>query len=503
MTRANLTNDELIEKVLAPRDLFFYAWHIRNDMDMTQFHRVYYMILNKFAHGEIKKLIVTVPPQHGKSEGSSRLLPSFMLGLNPDLKIVIGSYALDLARDFNKDVQAIIDSEDYHNVFPDTEIARSAFSQHPDGSAQRTTELTEIIGHRGFLRVVGRGGALTGKTVDVAILDDVYKDYQEANSVAIRESAWKWYTTVVRTRLHNNSQQLIVYTRWHEDDIVGRLEKKKTEPIRDITCSADLENVPDGMWLRINFPAIKEGEPTEYDPRNEGEALWEARHSIKRLEEARQLDPIQFDCLYQGNPKPKEGYMYGTFKTYDRTAFPVGGRYGIRKCYTDTADKGKDWLCSIFYNEDKATGECYVTDVLYTKKPMEYTEPKTADMIVRNDTEIIYIESNNGGRGFGRNVEKNVRELKKYDTVFISFTQTNNKESRIFSNSAKATNMVYFPDGWQDLFPDFYADITTYKKEGGNAHDDAPDALTGVVEHIGKDIMNQEDLDELEEELYN
>lgn len=500
MLKGKLTNDELIEKVLAPRDFFYFAWHVKNELEMSPFHRVYYSILNRFAHGEIKKLIVTVPPQHGKSEGSSRLLPAFLLGLNPELKIVIGSYALNLARDFNKDVQGIMSSEDYHRVFPDTQIARSQFATIKDDTAQRTTETTQVLGHNGRLNVVGRGGALTGKSVDISILDDVYKDYEEANSPTIRESAWKWYTTVVRTRLHNKSQQLIVYTRWHEDDIVGRIERKKTEPIRDITCEEDLHDVPEGMWLRINFQALKESPPTQFDARQRGEALWEEKHSRQRLEENRKLDPVQFECLYQGNPKPAEGYMYSKFKTY--SIMPPSAAYGTKKAYIDTADTGADNLCAIFYNEDNQTGECYVTDVIYTKKPMEYTEPLCAQAVVRNNTDVVFVEANNGGRGFCRNVENQVRQLQDYTACFESFTQSANKQSRIFSNSAKVQNMIFFPEDWQDRFAEYAADMIAYKKEGGNAHDDAPDATTGVVEKIGVGYSFSESEEDIEDVLY-
>lgn len=155
-----------------------------------------------------------------------------------------------------------------------------------------------MVGRKGSLRVVGRGGALTSKTVDVSILDDVYKDYAEGNSPIVREAAWKWYTTVVKTRLHNDSQELIVFTRWNDDDLIGRIEKSG-EKIIDAKTWQDLENVPKGAWIRINFEAIKTGEPTELDPRPKGSALWESRHSREKLEGQRALDPVQFNCLFR------------------------------------------------------------------------------------------------------------------------------------------------------------------------------------------------------------
>lgn len=109
---------------------------------------------------------------------------------------------------------------------------------------------------------------------------------------------------------------------------------------------------------------------------------------------------------------------------------------------------------------------------------MEYTEPETARMLVRNGTQIVVIEANNGGRGFRRNVEKHVRQLGNWKMTFEDFTQTENKLVRIFSHSAEVMNMVAFPDGWETMYPQYYAAMSSYRKEGRNEHDDAPDATT-------------------------
>jgi predicted phage terminase large subunit-like protein len=113
---------------------------------------------------------------------------------------------------------------------------------------------------------------------------------------------------------------------------------------------------------------------------------------------------------------------------------------------------------------------------------MEYTEPKTAEMLAKNKTEIANIESNNGGRGFARNVERILREMNITRTTISCFTQTANKQVRIFTKSADVNNITYFPTGWDKRWPEFYRAITGYMKEGGNANDDAPDALTGCYE---------------------
>lgn len=178
-------------------------------LEFRWFHEAYYRVLEAFAAGRVRRLIVTMPPQHGKSVGASTLLPAYLLGRNPDLRIAIASYSASLASKFNRRVQRIIDSPEYAAFFPETTIKRGA--RPPE--YLRTADEVEIIGHRGGLLSVGREGALTGNRVDCFILDDLYKDAMEANSPVVRENCWEWYTSVVKTRMHNFSGELIVFTR--------------------------------------------------------------------------------------------------------------------------------------------------------------------------------------------------------------------------------------------------------------------------------------------------
>ena len=435
----------------------------------ADFHRRYYDILSRFAHKEIKKLMVFMPPQHGKSEGSTRRLPAFIEGLNPDTCLAVVSYSATKAKKFNREIQRIMDTPEYINIFPDTRLGMSQVGEDSGKGYIRTTEEFEIVGKRGSVKTVGVGGALTGEPVDVLVMDDIYKDAKTAWSPVIRESVSDWYDTVAETRLHNDSQQLIVFTRWHEDDLAGTLLRQQGE--------YDPEKNPDG-WVVCVYKAIKEGAPTDYDPRQEGEALWEERHSIHKLQQIRKRNPQVFESLYQQDPKPSEGLMYSFgFQTY--TIRPAT-LHCIRRAYVDTADTGEDYLCAIVYDETEIGN--FLVDVLYTQKPMEYTEVATARMLTRHMVAECIVESNNGGRGFQRAVEKQCRLMENARTKFRWFTQTDNKDVRIFSNSAAVQNLTFMPEGWERLFPEFNKAITGYLKAGKNEHDDAPDALTGTVE---------------------
>jgi phage terminase large subunit-like protein len=250
---------------------------------MQWFHEYICQKLTDFSNGKIKKLMVFMPPQHGKSQLTTRLFPAYQLGKDPNKKIVIASYNATLASRFNIDVQRVIDDMKYHDVFPDT-LLNSSNVLKVSESALRNSELFEIVGYKGFLKAVGRGGALTGTPVDIGIIDDPIKDRAEAMSEVIREGLWSWYQDVFETRLHNNSQQLLIQTRWHENDLAGKLLKR------------------DSDWDVIVLEAIKENEK-DYDPRSLGEVLWDSKHSLERIQKIKETSPITFNSLYQQSPK--------------------------------------------------------------------------------------------------------------------------------------------------------------------------------------------------------
>ena len=437
-------------------------------LDLKPFHRAYYRVLEAFAAGRVRRLIVTMPPQHGKSVGATTLLPAYVLGLDPDCRVAIASYSGALASKFNRRVQRILESREYAAFFPATTIKRGA---RPPGYI-RTADEVEVVGRRGGLLSVGREGSLTGNRVDCFILDDLYKDALEANSPLVRSNCWEWYTSVVRTRMHNASRELVVFTRWHEEDLIGELLAR--EPVEELREWRQLDTLPPGGWLHLNFEALKTSPPTEIDPRAPGEALWEEQPGAVLLHSKRRLDPLQFEALYQGRPSSREGLLYGPhFAEYD--ALP---REIVRRAnYTDTADTGDDYLCSLSYAVD-TDGVIYITDAVYSREPMEVTEPLVAGMLVRSATRQAAVESNNGGRGFARAVQARAPGVR-----VEWFHQSGNKEARILSNSATVLHLVRFPRGWAREWPELYAHLTTYRRLfRTNRWHDAADVVTGIVE---------------------
>ena len=455
---------------LVPQEnLLSFTRHTLPSFAPAPFHIAYYEVLTRFAMGEIKKLMITMPPQHGKSEGATRRLPAFVLGQDPDKRIAIVSYNAIKARKFNRELQRIMDDDRYYELFPQTLLAGQASYQEQGRRSRnyaRNSDECEIVGYQGSFKTIGVGGSLTGEPVDMLIMDDLYKDAASAWSPVIRQNVADWYDTVASTRLHNNSQQLLVFTRWHMEDLAGRLLEQ--EGVYD-----PIEN-PQG-WLLVSFPAIQNRPPSEQDPRAEGEPLWPERHSLEKLLEIKGRSPTVFESLYQQNPQPSQGLMYEEFTCY--TDLPSRS-YSV--AYIDAADSGADYLCALFYKE--AEDGNYITDVLYTKDPMEVTETTLTYMLQQHQVERCHIESNNGGNLFVSNLQQRSWDTGNRLTRFNPFHQNQNKTARIFAASASVQKLIKMPLDWKKRFPKFARDLTGYLRVGTNAHDDAPDALTGSIE---------------------
>lgn len=243
--------------------------------------------------------MIFMPPRHGKSELVSRRLPAYLLGVNPDCKIIAASYSDSLASLMNRDTQRIMDSSDYHEVFPKTMLAGNIHLKGTSPIYKRTSELFEVVDYEGSYRSVGIGGGIVGMGADFAIIDDPIKNQQEADSPTYRDKVWEWYQTVLYSRLEKDDHVLLTVTRWHEDDLPGRLLKLAKE-------SKDADK-----WEVITFPAVAEGELHPGDPRKPGDALWPWKYNETRLTSIKaSLNAGRFwQALYQQRPSTPEGGM--------------------------------------------------------------------------------------------------------------------------------------------------------------------------------------------------
>lgn len=320
-----LAQKDAIRGELARRHIRHFFKLVKPENVINWHHGLILDKLQLFVEGKIKNLIVCMPPQHGKSEICSRVLPAYILGKHPTKRIISTSYNAENSSKFNRDVQRIIDSDEFKIAFPSVELYSKSVRSAKEGAWLRNSDEFEIVGYGGYYKNAGVGGGITGRTADYAIIDDPIKGAADASSATIRRAIMNWYAQDLGTRLNNNSQQLVIMTRWHEKDLVG-----------------ELMAIPEIMnsWTIISLPAIKENDKNPEDPRKIGEALWPEFQGIERLNRARALGERSFRCLYQQDPKAnKDVLVYPEFDIIDADTFDnmtAGAKvYGLDFGYND------------------------------------------------------------------------------------------------------------------------------------------------------------------------
>jgi len=254
------------------------------------FHRrvcqVLDLVLAAVEAGRRPRLILTAPPQHGKSEIVSRRFPAYALGKNPHLRIIATTYNAQRANQVSADVQRIMQSEKYYRLFPKTRLPG------PGSRAARRTDLFEIVDHSGFYRACGIGGGITGMGADILIVDDPIKDDATAQSPILRDKAWDWFASTAFTRLSNSGGVIMIMTRWHQDDLAGRIEKL-------------MQGTGIDKWVFLNFAAVAEADD-KY--RKMGEPLSVERYSLNSLDRIKNtIGSYKWAALYQQHPSPPDG----------------------------------------------------------------------------------------------------------------------------------------------------------------------------------------------------
>lgn len=447
-------------------------------------HKMIFDALDRVVKGKTRKLIINIAPRYGKTLLASQMFIAYGLALNPQAKFLHLSYSGELTQENSMVVRDILASEYFSNVF-DAKIKygdnkKSKWSTEQGGGLYATSTLGQITGF-GAGRVEKEHEEYNLDDIDefavrfnpdnfsgAIVIDDPIKP-EDALSDNIREQVNRRFETTIRNRVNSRKTPIIIIMqRLHEHDLCGYLQ--------------DVE--PD-EWTVLSIPVI------QYDENGIENALWPYKHSLDELHRMGEINAFVFQTQYMQNPKPMEGLLYRPFKTYE--LLPKDGK-GVACNYTDSADTGDDYLCSICYI-DRPEGN-YVTDVLYTKKPMEYTEPALSSMLAMNKIEHCTIESNNGGRTFRRNVERVSRTEGNSDTTFYDLTQKDNKQVRLFTKANAVNNMTYFPADWEKRWTEFASHIKSFRRVGRNAHDDAEDALTGCYEMRGKysNMISDDDL---------
>ena len=369
-------------------------------------------------------LVINLPPRHGKSL-TAQLFTAWLFGINPKNKVMTASYNETLSATFAQTVRNLIQTEkvdDENIVYSD--IFPKTKVKYGEASAQMW--------------------ALDGSTM-------LIKNDEEAYNETSLDKQWGWFNNTFLSRTENPWKVIIIMTRWAEGDLAGRILKNFTDDVEHITYKAVQD---DGSMLCDDVLSADD---------------------YKAKTREMNLDIVEAN--YNQKPIDIGGRLYSEFIEWEKR--PEGKIYN----YTDTADTGSDFLCSINYIEhDK---EAYITDLVFTDEPMEVTEEKVADLLFNGNTNEAVIESNNGGRGFARNVERLLTE--KYQTNRTHITtrpQTQNKESRILASSSWVQNHVIMPPNWKKKYPEFFRQVMSYQRKGRNAHDDSVDVLAAIYEAI-------------------
>ncbi|MDD3415494.1 MAG: phage terminase large subunit [Lachnospiraceae bacterium] len=483
-----LVEDRIIKRVPETE------WHIATPEEVAELQE------GKVKYLVCKKLKLNIPPRHGKSY-SLQMFEQWYLGVNNDNTVITVSYNETLSSRFSSNVRDGIDATKidkkitiFSDIFPNTKIKYGDAAKNIWALAGR------------FFSYLGTsfGGTLTGVGCRLGVIDDPVKSDTEAYNDSVLNDQWDWYVDTYLSRIEEGGYQIINMTRWSTKDLCGRLESEEESDewytlqypaclnaekvFKVVECRKShlLKNCKDCP----EFPCeVVKDEPLDDDGNMIGKMMCPDLLSFKSWNSKRKLTSLPiFLANYQQQPVDVTGAVYAQgFKTYDPDTYdPTLAEK--KRSYTDTADTGSDSLCSICF--DEIDGYAYIRDVYFTDEDMSITEKETARRLKVNDVREAVIESNNGGRGFARNVERILKTKMHWKRTSINwFFQGKNKRSRILSHSSNVCEQIIMPEGWEKRWPDFYKHLMAYqRKSKSTEHDDAPDCLTGVVEFMNGEL---------------
>ena len=437
----------------ARKGLSYFTLHTKPDYLLGWVHKEICDELDRFlqdvADKKSPRLIITMPPRSGKSELVSRRFPAFALGRNPELQIIATSYSSDLSQRFNRDVQRVIDDEKYFDLFPNTRLSNSRVRTDSRGSYIRTSDLFEIVGHAGAYRSCGVGGGITGQGADILIIDDPIKDRAQAGSKTIRDSIWDWYTSTAYTRLSPGGGVIVMATRWHTDDLIGRL----------------IQRMGEGDTFRIvNYPAIAEHDELH---RKAGEALHPERYPLSTLLQIKKtIGSRDWEALYQQHPVPDGGALFKLewFRRWTASSLPPEFDHTLMSWDMTFKDsKNSDYVVGQvwgkkgpnFYLLDQVRGQW---DFVKTKEMVRVLAQKWPRVVRK------LVEDKANGSAV-------ISELKSTVSGFVPITPTESKEARASSVTPyfEAGNVFIPEDSAAPWVPHYVSELLEFP---AGSHDD-------------------------------
>ena len=267
---------------LAHQDLACYAMALWPQFELARHHSLIVSRLEAIERGQESRLTVCIPPRHGKSLITSTIFPAWYLGRHPDHHVIFATYGQELSDDFGRRVRNLLTDPLHQAIFPNCRLSEDSAAAHRFATTRG-----------GAYFAVGRGGPVTGRGAHLLIIDDPIKDYEEASSETIRRTLHEWFTSVAYTRLMPGGRIVLIQTRWHEDDLAGRLLREQRGGER---------------WELLSMPAIAESDDAF---RKEGEPLWPERFPLSQLEQIRAaIGSRAWASLYQQRPSAATGAVF-------------------------------------------------------------------------------------------------------------------------------------------------------------------------------------------------
>ena len=411
------------------------------------------LFLKDLIDGKRPRLIITMPPRSGKSEIVSRRFPAYFLGKYPDLSIISVSYSATLAEDFCRDVQRIIDSDEYKAIFPNTKL-----SDKKDKNYKRTSDIFEIVDHKGVYCSAGVGGGITGKGCDILIIDDPIKNRQEANSENTRKKIFDWYSSTAYTRLSPIGGVIMMCTRWHLDDLIGKVLSDKNQKPFHV----------------ISYPAIAEHDEPH---RKQGEALHPERFSLEILNEIKStLSASDWLSLYQQRPTPEGGAIFEVSKLryFDESSEPkrfdqIVGSWDM----TFKENKTSDFVVGQLWG--RKGSEFYLLDM--ARDRMDFV--KTLKVFINfankhKNCNCWLVEDKANGTAI-------ISTLKKHISGIIPITPKESKQERAYAITPylEAGN-IFFPKN-QKFTKDLEEEMLQFP---AGVHDDTVDSMTQALNYF-------------------
>lgn len=397
------------------------------------------------GRSEKQGLMVFEPPQHGKSMTSSKYTPATYLSLFPARSVLLASYEADFARGWGRKARDVAEKWG-PELF--------GYSVRTDSHA---ADRWEIARHGGGMQTGGIGGPFSGKPGHLGIIDDPVKNAKEAQSEALQQDQWDWYVSVWKTRRQPGYASLYIATRWNENDLAGKILRAEGDE-----------------WDVLRLPALAEDD----DPigRKPGEALWPERYSREYLEKLRDTSPYWFRCMYQGDPRPREGGMFGNWTVVDLDAIPVPE---LACRYWDLASTAKkrgsdpDW--TVGAKAASVDGMFWILDVVRFRAEPYEKEQKIIDTAKRDGPLVpVVLEQEPGSSGKDL-ISHYARALPQHRVYGVP--STGDKKTRAEITSSKAFNgtLRLQRGDWNDAW------VEEHRGFPDAVHDDQVDAGSGAV----------------------